>query len=76
MRKREAEAINVPNNPPREDPDDEVLTLAEAAAFLRISERTLYPLAAAGKVPCIRVRRQYRFVRGRLKEWMREGGSR
>lgn len=40
---------------------DAVYTLQEAAAFLKVNERTLQRLAVKGKVPAFRVGRQWRF---------------
>ena len=48
----------------------EVMTLAEAAEFLRISERTLWGRVKAGEVPHARIGAQYRFVRRQLAEWL------
>ena len=55
--------------------DDEVLTLQEAAEFLKVSERTLWSLAKQGLVPCRRVGKQYRLSRNVLVRWIqnREG---
>ncbi len=50
-----------------------VLTLAEAAGFLRVSERTLGEMARANKVPCQRVGREWRFLRETLSEWLAGG---
>ena len=49
---------------------DEVLTLAEAADFTKVSERTMWKLATEDEVPHKRVGAQYRFLRSRLVEWM------
>ena len=46
-----------------------VLTLYEAAEFLRVSERTLWQLAREQQVPHFRVGRQYRFVSTELLAW-------
>ena len=37
------------------DTPSEFLTTQELAALLRIKERKVYDLAAAGQVPCVRV---------------------
>jgi excisionase family DNA binding protein len=50
---------------------DEVLTYPEAAAVLRVSERTLYRLVAEGKVPHQRVGVQVRFLRSELLAMLR-----
>lgn len=50
---------------------DEVLTYAEAAELLKVSERTLIRLVVSGKVPHNRVGVQVRFLRSELLEWLR-----
>jgi len=58
----------------------EVLTLEEAAVFLRIAEVTLRGLIRRSLVPYSRVGRLYRFRRSTLVDWMagqeRESGWR
>lgn len=51
----------------------EVLTLAEAAAFLRVDEATLEADAAADRVPGRRVGGEWRFHRGGLAHWLAAG---
>ena len=48
----------------------EVLTAAETAAYLRISEALFYRLAHAGEVPAVRVGRVWRVRRDLLDEWL------
>jgi excisionase family DNA binding protein len=48
----------------------DVLTLREAAAFLRLSERSLYDLARARKVPAAQVGGKWLFPRARLERWL------
>ena len=48
---------------------DTVLTLCEAAEFLKVSERTLWQLARDHEIPHFRVGRQYRFTTIQLLEW-------
>ena len=49
-----------------------ILTVAEAAQYLRLSVATVYRLAQAGEVPAVRVGRQWRVQRGLLDEWLDE----
>lgn len=51
------------------------LTIPEAAALLRVAERTLYTLARQGKFPAMKVGNQWRVDREALKEWGRTGGD-
>lgn len=53
------------------DTAHEVLTLEEAAAFLRLHVRTLYSLAKQGKVPAQRISNRWRFSRSGLLDWLK-----
>jgi excisionase family DNA binding protein len=48
---------------------DSVLTLIEASARLKVSERTLWQLAKDNEVPHFKVGRQYRFLVSELDAW-------
>lgn len=45
---------------------DEILTTDEAAAFLKVSTKTLLRLARGHQLPASKVGRSWRFVRGDL----------
>lgn len=47
-----------------------VLTVDEAAEYLRIPKSTLYKLAQEGKVPCQKVGKHWRFSKDALHEWL------
>ena len=49
----------------------DVLTIKEAAAFLRCHPRTLQKMAIRGEVPAKKVGSLWRFSRQRLQEWIR-----
>jgi len=49
----------------------EVLTLAEAAAYLRVPESTLQSLAAEDMVPVRKVGKEWRFLAAALQDWLR-----
>lgn len=53
---------------PAAEAADDILTPPEAAALLKISERTLWNLTKAGKIPARRVGVQWRYSRRRLLE--------
>jgi excisionase family DNA binding protein len=59
----------------RESRDAIVLTLGEAAQFVRVSEKTLGELAREGSVPAKKVGREWRFLRTALEEWLTGGGA-
>ena len=48
----------------------EVLTSAEAAQYLRVSEVDIVELAAAGELPGRKIKDQWRFRRDTLREWL------
>ena len=54
------------------DTGKEVLTIGEAADFLRCGRSTLHKLARAGRVPASRLASEYRFLRSSLIAWLRE----
>lgn len=54
---------------------DEVMTLEEVAAFLKIGETTAYQLARAGQLPGRKVGREWRFLRDRVLDWLEQGGE-
>jgi putative molybdopterin biosynthesis protein len=51
----------------------ELLTTDEAATYLRLSERKLYELVAAGAVPCTKVTGRWLFPRAALDRWVMAG---
>ncbi len=46
--------------------EKEILTIEEAAEYLRIKRRTLYTLAAQRKIPAVKIGGQWRFQKGQL----------
>jgi len=55
------------------DMDNEILTIEEAADYLKIGKRSLYKLAKEGRVPGKKVLNKWRFEKESLREWVREG---
>lgn len=51
---------------------DNVLTIEELAAYLKISKSTLYKLAQDGKLPGQKVGRHWRFHRETIDKWLGE----
>ncbi len=46
-------------------------TIKEVADFLKVTERTIYRLAAAKKIPAFKVGGTWRFSRGDIDRWIR-----
>jgi excisionase family DNA binding protein len=49
----------------------EVLTLREAARYLRLKEKDVEELAAQGAIPGRRVKQEWRFLKTALADWLR-----
>ncbi len=50
--------------------DSEILTIEEAAEYLRIPVSTVYRLAQSGRIPAQKVGRRWRFYRPTLTNWI------
>ncbi|MGD9497866.1 MAG: helix-turn-helix domain-containing protein [Armatimonadota bacterium] len=55
--------------------DADVLTLDEAAAYLRVHPRTLRMKASEGLIPAAKIGKVWRFHRRQLEEWLLRGGA-
>ena len=51
---------------------DQILTLKEVAAYLKLAEKTAYKLAAAGKLPGFKVGGSWRFKETDIEHWIEE----
>ena len=51
---------------------DEIFTLADVAAYLKIGKRTVYRLAAAKKIPAFKVGGTWRFSRTDIDSWIKQ----
>jgi excisionase family DNA binding protein len=49
-----------------------VMTIGELSKYLKISQSTLYKLAQAGRVPCQKVGRHWRFHKDAIDAWLCE----
>jgi len=56
--------------------ETDVMTLDEAAQYLRVHPRTLRMKASEGKIPAAKIGRVWRFHRQQLESWLLEGGAR
>ena len=52
--------------------DGEILTLKQVAEFLKVTERTIYRLAAAKKIPAFKVGGIWRFSKAEIIEWIQQ----
>lgn len=51
---------------------EEILTLKEVAAYLKLAEKTAYKLAAEGKLPGFKVGGSWRFKQTDIERWIEE----
>lgn len=52
--------------------EGEILTIKQVADFLKVTERTIYRLAAAKKIPAFKVGGTWRFCRADIDIWIRQ----
>jgi excisionase family DNA binding protein len=50
--------------------EGEILTLRQVADFLKVTERTIYRLAAAKQIPAFKVGGTWRFSRADIHQWI------
>jgi len=56
---------------PAANTEGEILTIKEVAGYLKVTERTIYRLAGAKKIPAFKVGGTWRFSRADIDEWIR-----
>lgn len=49
---------------------DEIMTLAEIATYLKVSEKTVIRMAQVGDIPCAKIASQWRFVKDIIDDWI------
>lgn len=49
-----------------------IMTIGEVADYLKVTERTIYRLAAAKKIPAFKVGGSWRFSRADIDAWIRQ----
>ncbi len=54
---------------------DEILTIKEVAAYLKVNERTVYRLAAGKKIPAFKVGNAWRFRKEEVDQWISDQSS-
>ena len=52
--------------------ESDIITIKEVAEYLRIKEKTVYDLAAKGKIPGFKVGGAWRFRKGEIEKWIKE----
>ena len=51
---------------------DQIMTVKEVAAYLKLNERTVYRMAAASKIPAFKVGTSWRFKQTEIELWIKE----
>ena len=54
---------------------EDVMTVKDVAAFLKLDERTVYNLAIKKKLPAVKIGKQWRFSRSQIEQLFHGGGS-
>ena len=57
---------------PTSTSESEILTIKQVAAYLKVTERTIYRLAAAKKIPAFKVGGTWRFSRVEIDSWIKQ----
>lgn len=57
---------------PTNSREGEILTIREIADYLKVTERTIYRLAGARKIPAFKVGGTWRFSRIDIDSWIRQ----
>ena len=52
--------------------EGEILTIKQVAAYLKVTERTIYRLAAAKKIPAFKVGGTWRFSSADIDVWIKQ----
>ena len=52
--------------------DHDIMTVDEVAAYLRVSERTVYDWAQKGEIPCGKLGSIWRFERAAIEKWVKD----
>ncbi len=53
-------------------PKTDILIIKDVAEYLKVTERTIYRLAAAKKIPAFKVGGSWRFSRADIDEWIKQ----
>lgn len=63
------------SSPTNQDAAGIIMTIAEVAAYLRLSEATIYKLAQGRRIPATKIGRAWRFPKQLVDEWVRQRAS-
>jgi excisionase family DNA binding protein len=52
--------------------NEQILTIKDIAALLKVGEKTVYTMAQSGELPGFKVRGQWRFSRKDIDDWIEQ----
>jgi len=55
-----------------ERPDNEILTIEDVAAYLRLTPQTIYRWAQEKRIPAVKLGKEWRFRRSIIDAWLDE----
>ena len=67
--------IHLAQTMPSSAVDNAIMTIGEVADYLKVTERTIYRLAGAKKIPSSKVGASWRFSKADIDRWIREQSS-
>lgn len=56
----------------KSDSDGDILIIKQVADYLKVTERTIYRLAAAKQIPAFKVGGSWRFSRADIDSWIKK----
>lgn len=51
---------------------DEIMTIEEVAAYLKMKPQTIYTWAQKGKIPAAKIGKEWRFRKDIINEWFKQ----
>lgn len=51
---------------------NEIMTIKEVAEYLKVNDRTVYRMAAAGGIPAFKVGGSWRFKSEEIEKWIKD----
>lgn len=63
--------VHLAHTMPSSPADNAIMTIVEVADYLKVTERTIYRLAAAKQIPAFKVGGSWRFSRADIDAWIK-----
>jgi len=63
--------MEVGRNAMNDKSNDEILTIKELAAYLKMAEKTIYRFVSEGKIPGFKVGSNWRFSKAEIEIWIK-----